>query len=230
MNPLPTHADWLAEIPFPLAVTRWPWDMGTLERIVAAWPGDDDPGWTSHRAGKRSYGPDGAAAPTVVQPFVERLHSPEFVAELSRMTGIADLRPDPRLQGGGLHEIAPGGRLGMHVDFNMLDGLVRRLNVLVYLNHDVPDITGDLRLESDDGLSVRRVSPQMGTMVVFGTTEASWHGHPLPLEWDHSRRSFAAYYYSPPKPGENLRQRSTVYRGEDKHKGGIGEVRAKEAT
>ncbi len=52
------------------------------------------------------------------------------------MTGIKGLISDPTYNGGGLHEIATGGNLGVHVDFRILDALrlQRRMNLLIYLN------------------------------------------------------------------------------------------------
>lgn len=215
MRDLPSREAWNAAVPFPSCVTEWPWNRAELDAVVAAWPADDDPHWTPHRNEKRSYRSGGTASAATVDRMVARLHSQEFLDALTKMTGIVGLRTDPHLYGGGLHETKPGGRLGMHVDFNHAPELGwRRLNVLVYLNTYVPDRSGDLRLESDDGKDVRRISPRMGTMVVFGTTDVSWHGHPAPLTWDLPRRSFAAYYYAPVSHGGEERPHSTIYRDE----------------
>jgi hypothetical protein len=42
------------------------------------------------------------------------------------------------------------------------------------------------------------VRPDFGTIVVFGTTADSLHGHPQPLQCppDKSRKSIALYYYT----------------------------------
>jgi Rps23 Pro-64 3,4-dihydroxylase Tpa1-like proline 4-hydroxylase len=71
--------------------------------------------------------------------LVHYLNSEPFLEFLQELTGIKEmLLPDPYLNGGGYHEIKPGGLLKVHADFNkhehtMLD---RRLNLLVYLNKD----------------------------------------------------------------------------------------------
>jgi len=55
-----------------------------------------------------------------------------------QLTGIDALVPDPHFEGGGLHQIEPGGHLKVHADFNRhpRTGLARRLNALIYLNRD----------------------------------------------------------------------------------------------
>jgi hypothetical protein len=49
-----------------------------------------------------------------------------------------------------------------------------------------------------------RIEPVFNRMVVFSTTEHSYHGHPEPLACpeDRSRRSMALYYYSAGRPEE----------------------------
>ena len=41
-----------------------------------------------------------------------------FLEFLSNVTGIENLPPDPSFEGGGLHQIARGGKLGLHADWN----------------------------------------------------------------------------------------------------------------
>jgi Rps23 Pro-64 3,4-dihydroxylase Tpa1-like proline 4-hydroxylase len=70
---------------------------------------------------------------------VHFLNSQPFLEFLQQLTGIKEtLIPDPYFEGGGFHEIKPGGYLKMHVDFHKhkLTKLDRRLNILVYLNED----------------------------------------------------------------------------------------------
>ena len=54
------------------------------------------------------------------------------------------LIPDPYLFGGGLHELKDGGFLNIHCDFNKHPkmNLDRRINILIYLNHDWKDQYG----------------------------------------------------------------------------------------
>lgn len=64
------------------------------------------------------------------------MRSPEFIAFLERLTGIAGLRFDPDYYGGGTHESLHGEGLLPHIDFNYFPGSswYRRLNLLLYLN------------------------------------------------------------------------------------------------
>ena len=156
----------------------------------------------------------------VTRSLLAELNAGPFVDFLEELTGITGLVPDPHLEGGGLHRIDRGGHLNIHVDFNRhpRTRLDRRLNVLVYLNHDWdPAWGGALELWSPDmQRREARIDPLFNRLVVFSTTESSYHGHPEPLECpeDRSRRSLALYYYSAGRPEEGdstLHSHNTVW-------------------
>jgi Rps23 Pro-64 3,4-dihydroxylase Tpa1-like proline 4-hydroxylase len=135
--------------------------------------------------------------------LIHYLNSEPFLLWLSELTGIQHLMPDPYLIGGGYHEIKRGGKLGIHVDFDKHGfwGADRVLNVLIYLNEDWQDEWGGhLKLYDESLNEVVRVSPSLGTMAIFSTSNKSWHGHPEPLQCpqDRSRKSIALYYYAAP--------------------------------
>ena len=135
--------------------------------------------------------------------LVRYLNSEPFLLWLTELTGIEHLMPDPYLIGGGYHEIKQGGKLGIHVDFDKHGywGADRRLNVLIYLNEDWnTDWGGGLKLYDKDIKECVHVQPHFGTMVVFSTSNTSWHGHPEPLQCpsNRSRKSIALYYYTAP--------------------------------
>lgn len=48
------------------------------------------------------------------------------------------------------------------------------------------------------------IRPSMGRLVVFSSTDFSYHGHPEPLKAPatRSRRSLALYYYSMSRPAD----------------------------
>lgn len=83
-----------------------------------------------------------------------------------------------------MHRILPGGYLAQHLDFNSLNKHARnqwrRVNVLLYLSECGQG--GELRLFDQDGVERVSVTPQRNRMVVFESTERSWHGHPFPLQ------------------------------------------------
>lgn len=136
------------------------------------------------------------------------LNGGAFIDFLEELTGITGLVPDPHLEGGGMHQIERGGHLNIHVDFNRhpRSRLDRRLNALVYLNRDWdPAWGGALELWSADmQRREARIDPLFNRLVVFSTTETSYHGHPEPLACpeDRHRRSLALYYYSAGRPEE----------------------------
>ncbi|MDB5011278.1 MAG: 2OG-Fe(II) oxygenase superfamily protein [Mucilaginibacter sp.] len=154
--------------------------------------------------------------------LVHYLNSEPFLEFLQEMTGIKEmLMPDPYFNGGGYHEIKPGGLLKVHADFNkhehtMLD---RRLNLLVYLNKDWEEsYGGHFELWDKDMQSAKRkVLPVFNRIAIFSTTDFSYHGHPDPLTCppDRSRKSLALYYYSNgrPKSEVNSRPHATIFKG-----------------
>ena len=154
-----------------------------------------------------------------VRTFFAELNGANFLRFLEEMTGIEGLLPDPYFVGGGFHEIQRGGKLDVHSDFNINPQLklVRRLNLLIYLNKDwAPEYGGDLELWDK---SMRRcevkVSPVFNRAVIFNTDLNSLHGHPDPLNCpeDRSRRSVALYYYTSPEEGlAKVTPRTTVFR------------------
>ena len=123
----------------------------------------------------------------VTQRLLYELKSARFLAILSTLTGIPDLIPDALNHGGGIHMNCRGAILKVHADFNRHPNwhLHRRLNLLLYLNHDWQhSYGGDLELW-DAGMQTcqKRVSPLAGRCVVFSTSSTSFHGHPDPVTW-----------------------------------------------
>ncbi len=143
--------------------------------------------------------------------FVHFLNSQPFLEFLQHLTGIKEtLIADPYFEGGGFHEIKPGGYLKMHVDFHKhkLTNLDRRLNILIYLNEDwKAEYGGNFELwERDMSKCVKKILPVFNRLALFSTTDYSWHGHPDPLTCppDRSRRSLALYYYTNGRPKEEV--------------------------
>lgn len=160
--------------------------------------------------------------PAPIRLVLSELNSPSFLRFLERLTGIQNLIADHTYRGGGIHLIPPGGKLDIHADFNIHHGLMlhRRLNLLLYLNRDWPDsYGGQLELwrgemtEAGPVLSQceQRIVPVFNRMVIFTTSETSFHGHPEPVSCplDRARRSLALYYYSP--IAKDLKGHSTVF-------------------
>ena len=152
--------------------------------------------------------------------FIWELNSSVFISFLETLSGIQGLVPDPHLGGGGLHRIERGGLLKIHADFNRHPRLAldRRVNVLLYLNRDwKEEYGGHLELwDREMKRCVKRLLPVFNRMVVFSSTEFSFHGHPDPLScpkgW--SRKSIAMYYYTNGRPrDEESPHHTTVFQG-----------------
>ena len=143
------------------------------------------------------------------QPFVE------FLEGLSAIDGLI---PDPHFIGGGFHEIAKGGKLGIHADFRINNrlSLSRRMNVIIYLNEGWKDEYGGFLELWDRKMTNKResIAPIINRCVIFNTDEDSYHGHPDPLQSPDGvfRRSIALYYYTASRAiYEELPNKSTMY-------------------
>lgn len=148
--------------------------------------------------------------------------SDEFLKFIETITGIDDLIYDPHYIGGGTHNNLHGQELDPHVDFthHPLTSHHRRLNLIVYLNHEWQQQWGGniefhknprLRPEDDD---IYSFEPIFNRAVIFETHNHSWHGFPkinLPEDKQHlSRKSFALYYYTHQRQ-QAIDPHSTIY-------------------
>jgi hypothetical protein len=198
------HDEYVGATPFPHIALDDFLPEAVLGDVLAEFPSARDEGWLRFESenevklGSQADTPIGETTRLLLQEF----NSAAFIEFLEQLTGIQGLVPDPYFEGGGMHQIVRGGHLNVHVDFNRhpRTGLARRLNALIYLNRDWKDeYGGKLELWSaDQQRCERRIAPLFNRLVVFSTTETSYHGHPEPLACpeDTSRKSLALYYYS----------------------------------
>lgn len=223
--------------PFPHIVVDDFFDPAILERILDEFPGKDDIDWKKFDGkyevklaskSERQLG-------FFTRYFLYSLNSSTFMNFLEELTGIEGLIPDPHLTGGGLHQILPGGKLGVHADFNRDERLKldRRLNLLIYLNKDwKEEYGGHLELWSQDMKTcARRVLPVFNRIVLFSTTDFAYHGHPEPLACPEgrSRKSIAMYYYSNGRPAEEVKgDHTTRFQNRPTDKGGWREREGRE--
>ncbi len=131
------------------------------------------------------------------------------------MTGIQNLIFDPEYFGGGTHDNLHGQELDVHVDFNYHRStkLHRRLNLIVYLNHNWnPEWGGSIEIHSNprdpDTNTISSFAPIFNRCVIFETNEFSWHGFSqikLPESMRHlSRKSMTIYYYTKNRPEHEI--------------------------
>jgi Rps23 Pro-64 3,4-dihydroxylase Tpa1-like proline 4-hydroxylase len=210
--------------PYPHIVFDNFFDPDILDQVLTEFPKPDAIRWQQFNnaqeiklasASETSFGP-------ATRLLMYHLNSITFLEFLSKVTGIANLIPDPSFQGGGLHQIVRGGKLGVHADFNSHSsyGLDRRLNLLVYLNKNwQEDYGGHLQLwDREMRHCEAKVLPLFNRVMVFGTTDYTFHGHPDPLQCPEgmTRKSLALYYFSNGRPNEELSgEHSTLFRARD---------------
>lgn len=198
--------------PFPHAVFDDFLPAPILDQVLSEFPGRTDKRWRrskTHNETKLSI-EDCQSIPDFTLQVLQSLNSSAFILLLERLTGIEGLVPDPHFSGGGLHNILPGGHLGIHADFNHHTKLrlERRLNLLIYLNkHWQTSYGGCLELWDREMKECRqKIYPLFNRCVVFSTTDSAFHGHPEPLACPEgmSRKSLALYYYTSGRPETEL--------------------------
>ena len=212
--------------PFPHVVFDNFFDPSLLDLVLAEFPKPGEIPWEHFNDVyqvklasnvEASFGP-------ATRLLLYHLNSITFLRFLSELTGIGNLLCDPSFEGGGLHQIVRGGKLAIHADFNKHEqfGLDRRLNLLLYLNKDWSEAyRGDLELW-DRGMTrcEAKVLPVFNRVVIFGTTDFTFHGHPEPLQCPEgmTRKSLALYYFSNGRPAEEVTDgHSTLFRAQTLH-------------
>lgn len=194
--------------PFPHIVIDGMFSPPVLDALIAEMPDARSPQWRKHdtkglekKLGMRSA----VSLQKAGFELTAFLHSAAFLYFLTEITGIAELLPDPYLQGGGFSMIPPGGFFKVHVDRNIAyeTGLLRRLALIVYLNKSWrPEYGGQLELWNQDG--TRRevvVEPTFNRTILFEVAEGNYHGVPMPVSCPpgDSRNSFLVYYHTASK-------------------------------
>jgi len=190
--------------PFPHIHFNDFFDNDVVERVLREFPGENDIDWIKYYDGhqKKLANENEKNIGLFSRHVLYALNSSFFLKFLEELTGIANLISDPSLRGGGLHNIYRGGKLGIHADFNKHEqyGFDRRLNILLYLNKEwQEEYGGHIELwDRDMEQCVRSYLPIFNRVVIFTTSDSSFHGHPEPLNCpDHmSRKSMALYYYT----------------------------------
>jgi len=196
--------------PFPHLVLDDFFNPTMLDAVLGEWPRPDADNLESHNDGTYVRKKLGSTWRTRFGPHTrslfDRLAAADFLEALEQATSIWGLVPDPYLWGGGLHFTQAGGRLAIHADFNkhFKFNLDRRLNLLLYLNRGWTEANGGwLELWNTDMAACgRRVLPVYNRMVIFSTTDTSFHGQPEEIVGppDLFRRSIALYYYTNGRP------------------------------
>ena len=164
---------------------------------------------------KSQFNPD--RLPEYSRHLFQAFNSRAFILFLEEMTGIKGLIPDPYFIGAGIHKTLTGGHLDIHADFNVHKQMrvIRRLNVLIYLNPDWKEEYGG-SFEVWDKAMTRKVAsfvPIQNRMVCFSTASDTFHGNPEPVNHPDGepRQSIALYYYTSVWDG-SVREHSTLFK------------------
>lgn len=178
------------------------------DKVAAEFPHPDDPCWFKYDNPleiKRTCNDWHKFGPNLYQTF-QHLLSNQFTGFLEKLTRT-ELEPDYGLHGGGLHQHSRGGKLNVHLDYNLHPKLPlqRRLNLILYLTPGwKSEWGGGLGLYKDSRTLVKTIEPRFNRAVIFDT-RGSWHGLPDPIKCPQNvtRNSIAVYYLCEPDVTDN---------------------------
>lgn len=164
--------------------------------------------------------------PPTTYSFFSYLNSSLFVDKLKKEFNIENLYPDPGLHGAGWHIHGRGGKLNVHLDYNLHPKLKlqRKLNLILYLTPNwKPEWGGNLELWSHDPVTnqpkilEKTVECIFNRAVIFDTTQNSWHGFAQEISCPSNtyRKSIAMYYLIDPSPDTVERYRALYAPRED---------------
>ncbi len=198
------HHGYMTAAPFPHTVIDNLFAPEALDAVLEEFPSRDAVDWTvwDTKNELKFVCSDGRQLGPRTQAIMAELNSSMFVTFLEQLTSIYHLVPDPHFHAAGIFDVPQGGFLDIHADFSA-DArlrLDRRINVLVYLNHDWKDeYGGQLELWSKKPRrKVQSISPVFNRTVIFNTTGQALHGHPQPIACPDgmSRKVLSAYYFT----------------------------------
>ncbi len=191
--------------PYPHLVIDDLFEPELLDRLLDEFPKPRNRDWlvwdTEHELKTTSRGIDGL--PIFTQLFCLWLNSRDFIGTIESIVGIDNLVGDPAFHGAGLHEMYRHGWLEMHVDYTKHFSLplMRRINILIYLNRDWDESWGGELVLQDPQNPQNKVSyvPNFNRTIIFPTTSKTFHGVPTPLSCplDRSRKLLSIYYWTP---------------------------------
>jgi Rps23 Pro-64 3,4-dihydroxylase Tpa1-like proline 4-hydroxylase len=211
------RADWIDAKPFSHIVVDNFLEPEILEKVTSEFPSYFDESWRIYNSPievKKLLNHWDKFGPTTYLLFAY-LNSREFIKLIEPLVGCT-LYADPGLNGGGLHSHTAGGKLNVHLDYNIHPKLQlqRKVNLLLYVSREwLPQWGGELGLWSvnadNDGPSelVKKIEPKPNRAVLFDTTQNSWHGLPDPIccPEEVCRNSMAVYYLCEPPPNASNR-------------------------
>jgi hypothetical protein len=167
-----------------------------VRQAALAWPADDWPGWFRYDAAdeKKRVCPDWKLTPEPCRDLLSRM------AVLNPF-GDKNVIPDLSLYGAGMHSMASGEHLSLHLDADThkLTGLRRRYSSVLFVGDWMEEFGGRFRLWSPDRSQViASVIPEAGVLCSFECTDEAFHDVELISAPDHVRRKgLAMFWYGP---------------------------------
>lgn len=185
-------------------------DANDLKKAFDAFPNPDETFYSYSNPLEKKFAKDNIyEIPVPIRNLLVEMNSPLFLLFLETLTGIEGLVPDPYYRGGGIHCMGKGFKLDVHIDFNKHPKLKldRRINVLLFpveewkkeWNGDFQVWKGQLKGKKHELIELKdRLYPRFNRMVIFSTSEKSYHGVPelINCPKDVYRKSLATYYYT----------------------------------
>ena len=198
------HQSYTVAKPYPDLVIDNLFEPELLARLVAEFPQPETRNWltweTAHESKTTSRGIDELSIFT--QMFCLWFNSRDVIKTIESIVGIDRLVGDPLFHGAGLHEMYRGGWLEMHADYtkHFTLPLMRRINVLIYLNRDWDaGWGGELVLQAPQNGQKVSYLPNFNRTIIFPTTAKTLHGVPEALKCpqNRSRKLLSIYYWTP---------------------------------
>lgn len=196
--------------PYPYIYLDDVMDETKLKAAFDAFPEPDETFYSYQNPLEKKFAKDNIyELPEQITSILAEMNSPKFLLFLETLTGIEGLVPDPYYRGGGIHAMGRGFKLDVHIDFNKHPKLKldRRLNVLLFpveewreeWNGDFQVWKGRLQGKRHELIELKdRLYPKFNRMVIFSTSEKSYHGVPELINCPENilRKSLATYYYT----------------------------------
>lgn len=196
-----------------------PFRHWVIDRYCEPIPPDELPksewdGWEVHydndlERGKRTSRAIADLPDSIGEVFAE-LRDPLLIRGWAHRVGIDGLEDDPKMHGGGLHCMLPGGWLQTHVDYEthpVYQHMERRVNLIAFLHPEWrPEWGGQLLLTDPAGKPVVEIDPLPGRLVAFECGPASYHGVRRLSSAAPPRVSAAVYWLAPRRPTATRRR------------------------
>ena len=169
------------------------------------------------KVGPKCTMPDISKISEKYKDFYNYISSKEFLESISEITGIDNLIFDPKMFGGGIHLNKYPASLDPHVDFNLLNGLHRRLNLLIYLNENWDEKDGGVielyekPHSLDKSAEFKSYNCTFNRCVIFETNEESWHGFKPISNKNALRKLISIYLYTETRDDVKVGEHGTFY-------------------